>query len=70
MIAMMMDDRFHLRVLLLGKTLLRQFPPVVFVRLARAFRVNRKEEGSWFAPPLATPAARSDACTRHTRTHR
>jgi hypothetical protein len=54
MITMMMDDRFHLRVLLLCQTLLRQFPTLVLVRLARAFRVHRKEGGQLVH--LVTPA--------------
>jgi hypothetical protein len=45
MVTMMMDDRFHLCVLLFRQALLRQFPPLVLVRLARAFRVNRKQGG-------------------------
>jgi len=54
MVTMVVDDRFHLRVLLFGKALLRQFPPVGLVCLARAFRVNRKQGGQLVH--LVTPA--------------
>ena len=57
MVTMMMDDRFHLRVLLFSEILLRQSSPLILVRVPRALGVYGEERRHLLY--LAAPARRT-----------
>ena len=57
MVAMMVHDRFHLRVLLFSEIFLRQSSPLILVRVPRALGVHGEKRGHLLH--LAAPARRT-----------
>ena len=57
MVTMMVDDRFHLRVLLFSEIFLRQSSPLILVRLPRALGVHGEKRRHLLH--LAAPARRT-----------